>query len=425
MLKNILIVISVFISITGLKSQTTISLDSCLKLTEKNHPVARQKANYARISEIKTDILRSNYLPTLSLNAKASYQSETFSLEIDLPPGMNLNLPTPPLDQYSVYAELRQIVWDGGITSSLKETEKLYLKAEDKKNDIELLKLQEQTENIFFSILFYNESEQQLKIVINDLISKRKSIDSAIKNGVLTPDNYDIIDAEILKIEQKMAGIIESRKASIKILNELTSSNFPDSLQLIEPETIAIAEFDGTNNRQELQIFDIQKQIFGSNINTLSKKRMPQFYVFAQGGYGNPGLTMIKDEWSPYFIAGGVISWNLLDKNNTIRNKEILKINTEIIDNEIEIFNKNIASAAFNQLAEIKKLEEYIKRDLKIILLRENISKTAEIKLNNGTITSTEYIGVLTEKHNAIIEYNIHKIQIMKATRNYLRIINK
>lgn len=425
MKKHISIILLIIFSFSSVYSQTILTLDSCINLTIKNHPLAKQKSDYKKLNKLKTDNLKSNYLPTLSFNAKATYQSETFSLEIDMPPGMNLNLPTTPLDQYSIYLEAKQVLWDGGITKTLKETEALNLLALNKRNDIELFKLQEQTENVFFSILFFSESEKQLNVVRNDLISRRKSISSAIKNGILTPDNYDIIDAEILKIEQKIDGIRESRKATIVILSELTSVNFTDSLILIEPEFKTITSFEGTNNREELQLFDIQQQIITSNIKTINKKRMPQFYLFAQGGYGNPGLTMIKDEWGTYFIGGAMLSWNIWDKNNTKRTTKIMKINSEIIDTQTEIFNKNIIIAANKELAEINKLKKYIITDLKIIALRKNISKKAEIKLNNGTITSSEYISFLNEKNNAIIEYQIHKIQLLKAKRNYFRIINK
>lgn len=425
MIKKIPLILVLAFAFGSMSGQTVLTLDSCINLTVKNYPLAKQKADYEKISELKTNNLKANYLPTLSLNAKATYQSETFSIDIETPSGFNLNFPIPPLDQYSVYAEAKQVIWDGGITKSLKETEGLRLSSKKKRNDIELIKIEEQTENVFFAILFLNEAEKQLNVVKNDLISKRKSIASAIKNGILTPDNDDIIEAEILKLEQKISEIKESKKASIKTLSVFTCIELPDSLILIEPKFKTITSFDGTNTREELQLFDIQQQILNSNINTMDKKRMPKFYLFAQLGYGNPGLTMLKDEWGTYFIGGAMLSWNIWDKNNTKRTNEILRLNSNIIDSQKEIFNKNIIIAANSKIAEINKLESFLKTDLKITALRKNISEKAEIKLNNGTITSSEYISLLNEKNNAIIEYQIHRIKLLKAKRDYYRIINK
>jgi outer membrane protein TolC len=424
MIKFISTMAVILLTFAGLSAQTIITLDSCINLSKQNHPLSKQKSEFEKINVLKTNNLKSNYLPSLTFNAKATYQSQTFSIDIQTPPGMTINFPIPPLDQYSVYAEAKQVIWDGGITKSLKETESLNLLAEIKKNEIEIIKLEEQVENVYFSILFYIESEKQLNVIINDLKSRRKSVVSATENGILTSDNIDIIDAELLKLEQKIAGIKESRKASISILKELTSVEFEEPMIFAEPQVKIIPEFTGTNKRDELELFDIQKQILNSNINSLNKKRMPQLYIFAQGGYGNPGLTMIKDEWSTYYLAGAMLSWNIWDKNITKRTNEILKINSELIDNQEEIFNKNIIIASNNELAEILKLESYIVTDLKIIALRENISKKAEIKLDNGTITSSEYISTLNEKNTALIDYQIHKIQLLKANRNYLRIIN-
>ena len=58
---------------------------------------------------------------------------------------------------------------------------------------------------------------------------------------------------------------------------------------------------------------------------------------------GNPGLTMINNEWNPYFIIGAKLTWSIWDKNNTKRNKEILKINYLIR------FNKRCFPQNFNK----------------------------------------------------------------------------
>ena len=36
----------------------------------------------------------------------------------------------------------------------------------------------------------------------------------------------------------------------------------------------------------------------------LNVRHLPQFGLYVQGAYGNPGLNMLKNEFSPYYIAG-------------------------------------------------------------------------------------------------------------------------
>jgi len=423
-MKNLIILILIFFS-TNTSSQIKLELDSCIEMTIKNYPLFKEKALNKKISDLNIKNNRSNYLPALGFEGKATYQSDVFSLNIEFPDiqGFEIVLPDPPLDQYNFSLNLTQLIYDGGTIKNLNIIEQKKLLAEHKKTDVELFKLKENVEKTYFSILIFQKTEEQFLLTIKELQQKKKTVRSAVTNGILTQENIDILQAEIYKLEQNLIEIEESKKAGIKILQELMSYVIPEEISLKLPENFDLQIDSIKISRHEHELFSIQNDIFKANKKLLQANRLPKLGAFAQGGYGNPGLTMINDEWNSYFIVGAKLSWNIWDRNKTKRNTEILKINSALINTKKESFDKSINILCEKELAEISKLEKMIEKDKDIITLQENICKKAGSKLNNGIITSTDYITLLNDKNRSIIKSEIHKIRLIQSKRNYIRIL--
>ena len=419
-----LIIFILLIYNTNVYSQDTLYLDSCISISLKKYPIFQDKILNNKISDLNIKNNKSIFLPDIDFEAKASYQSDIFRLDIEFPdiPGFEFNFPDPPLDQYNFSINVFQLIYDGGSVKNLNFIEQKKLSAELKKTDIELYKLREQVENIYFSILMLQKTEEQLILTVNEIKQKKKTVQSAVTNGILTSDNIDILQAEIYKLEQNLIEIEENKNSGIKILQELMSTELSDNTKLKLPNDFELKIDSLTISRPEDELFTIQTDILKANEKLLQSNRLPKLGAFAQGGYGNPGLTMINDEWNPYFIVGAKLSWNIWDKNNTIRKKDILKINSELIDTKRKTFHKNINILCEKELAEISKLERMIVKDIEIIKLQNNICKKASSKLNNGIITSTDYISLLNDKNRSVINSEIHKIQLIRSKRNYIRI---
>ena len=62
--------------------------------------------------------------------------------------------------------------------------------------------------------------------------------------------------------------------------------------------------------RPELNLFAAQNQQLEAQRKQLTAKNLPRLDLFVQGAYGNPGLNMLKNEFSAYYVAGVRLSWN-------------------------------------------------------------------------------------------------------------------
>jgi len=131
---------------------------------------------------------------------------------------------------------------------------------------------------------------------------------------------------------------------------------------------------------------------------------------------------MISQEFNSFYYVGVGLSWKFWDWSKTKREKQILSLNKELITTQENTFNKQINVALKNESSKIKIYEDAIETDKEIIRLREEVSESARLKLDNGVITSTDYITELSKETQAKIAFETHKIQLVQSKVNYLYI---
>ena len=129
---------------------------------------------------------------------------------------------------------------------------------------------------------------------------------------------------------------------------------------------------------------------------------------------------MVSDEFDTFYIVGVGLSWNIWDWNQTKRKKQVTLINKNLITTQKASYDKQIMVSIHNELANIATMQSTIISDKEIIELREEVTNSARSKLENGVITSTEYITELSAETQAKINYETHKLQLLQSKVNYL-----
>ena len=83
------------------------------------------------------------------------------------------------------------------------------------------------------------------------------------------------------------------------------------------------------------------------------------------------------------------------------------------VQKETFLFNTHLEITQNNR--EIMKLTELMKNDEEIITLRNNIKKSAQAKVANGTLTVTEMLREVTAENIAMQDKILHEIQLLSA----------
>jgi outer membrane protein TolC len=410
-------IISIFgiflLSLINASAQKPLSLDFCKEAALKNYPVIKQRALIEESKNYQISNASKAYLPQFGINAQASYQSDVTRLPLD---NLPFKVQSLDKDQYKITADFNQVIFDGGNTSLQKDIHKAQAAIDQEKIELELYKVKERVTQLYFSILILNENQKQLDITKSDLENNLKRIQVQKDNGLSFQSNIDQIKSEILKIKQRNAEIKASQRAYLQMLSLFMGTELNETSKFEQPVKPV-----NTNqiNRPELKIFEKQSELVLTQNRMSLTKSLPKANLFGQGGYGRPGLNMLKNEFEWFYIAGVRINWTFSNLYTFGKERKINQINRDIINNQSEIFLLNTNINLKQQENEIKKLEELIQTDNELLTLRTNIKKTSEIRLQNGIIGASDYINDLNQEEISRQNKFVHETQLLMALYQY------
>ncbi|WP_426431119.1 TolC family protein [Winogradskyella sp. HB-48] len=393
-------------------TQNTISLNECYEGLKTNYPLVKQRAILEQQKEVELSAIRAKTLPQLNLNAQATYQSDV--TEVPLP-----NTGIEPLnnDQYRATLTANQLIFNGGKIKASQGLQNIITDRKQQEVEVNVYQLKQRVNQLYFSILLIDEQRALLKIREQQLNSKLNEVKSGIKNGVLLPTSDKVIETELLKIFQQNQEAINNRSKLIASISSLTG--LPISVETGFQKPLLSINAGSELNRPELGLYGLQKEEIQQQQNILSKSSVPELNGFATGGYGNPGLNMLENDFTSYYIVGLKLNWNVFDWNNNKKQRQALDYSKELISNQEEVFKLNTKTALNEQLKEIETLESSIEIDEQLIDLQQEVVNTSESQLKNGIITTSEYITELTKLYEAENLFNQHKTQLELAKANY------
>jgi Outer membrane protein len=398
------------------QTSSAITLRYCQDEALTNYPSAKDKALIKTAWELRLSSLQSGYLPQVSLNGQATYQSDGINITLPLPTGSKSM--SQAKDQYKATLDINQVIYDGGTIRYQRKLEESSSTADIQQVEVDLYKIKEQVNNAYFLLLSLQQNSKLLNVTLNEIKDHENLVSSSVQNGVLTPADLDVLKAEHLKVEQQLAEIDISRKSTLTILSILINKPVPDSARFELP---VISEKDTSGSgRPEYKLFDVQSERLDDSRKLTGSQLMPKVYAFAQGGVGRPGLNMLSNNFESFYILGASFKWTLWDWNKNRKDRQVLDVQKQMIQDKRETFDKNLNIDLQNRLAAIEKLEEALKRDDQIVELRGRVTKTSASKLENGVITSTDYLADLNAETSAKINLETHKIQLIQAKANYL-----
>jgi outer membrane protein TolC len=174
-----------------------------------------------------------------------------------------------------------------------------------------------------------------------------------------------------------------------------------------------------TNLRPEFGVFGLMQQKLEATKKLTISKDMPRVYGFGTAGYGNPGYNIFKEGSAFFYTVGAKVTWNFWNWNQTSREKQIIDLNTKIIENQKNAYDLANRSQVQQYLADVIKAEELLKSDDEIIDLRKSITLSAASQLENGTITATDYVTEQLAEEQALITRNLHKMQLLQSKALY------
>lgn len=395
-----------FFSLLEARAQT-VTLEECQTMARENYPaisrfsIIEQSKNYTLANANKA------YLPQLSLEAKATYQSDVITIPLDMP---GIEIPVPDKDQYQIVAQANQIIWDGGKIAAKKEMIEAGAVVEEKTLETELYSLRERVNQLYFGILLVQEQLKQQVVMEEELQRNHDIVESYVENGIANQADLSTVKIEMLKAGQQRIQMESAQTAYLQMLSILIGNKISKETEFVKP-SVSNDNSSVIIKRPELELFSAQEATIDAQTNELKSTIMPAIGAFVQGGYGKPGLNMLQNEFDAFFLGGVKLSWNfgsLYTYKNSVRSNELKKLN---IDTQRDTFTHNLNMQISQQQNEIEKYRKTMKDDEEIIRLQQQIKDAAEAKVENGAMTVSDMLKELTALEMAKQAKLLHEIQ--------------
>ena len=396
-----------------------LSLDSCQSMARKNHPLLRQAGIIDEISALRQQNIEVSNLPQFDLTARASWQSDVTKMVLNIP---GVTGPKPlSKDQYKAYVDIRQKLYDGGVAKKREELEEADRLVSRQQNETELYKIRETVNSLYFNALIIQENLRIVDLKKETLDARIKIVSSAVNNGVTLPNDLDQLKAEKILTQQQETEFNSMRKVSLSLLEIITGTTISEQTTLIKPQVSTISE-QSELKRPELELFTLQKAKLEKSSELLSTSRKPFVYAFGQAGYGRPGFNMLDNSFADYYMLGAGMTWNLWDWHKTRRDKASIKLQQTLIDTNLDQFNRAIKLSLSQEENSFQKIKDLISTDEQLVTVKDQISKRSAVALENGTITSADYIRDLNGLLQAKANLETRKVLLVQASVNYQNI---
>ncbi|MBK6290409.1 MAG: TolC family protein [Ignavibacteria bacterium] len=404
-MKNSISLTLILLLASTLSQGADLTLDTCLKRARVNYPLSKQSDLIARSESYSIDNAYRGYLPQLYIVGHASYQSEVTEVPVRIP-GFSFE----PLskDQYRIHAELNQMIYDGGSMGKQSTIASANAAVSKEQLEVELNKLRDRVQNLYFGILLLSEQIEQIRLKIADIDATISSVRGAVENGAALKSTLALLEAESLTARQKQIGLRSSRQSYAAMLGMLIGTQVDTTTRLIRPGDIPLSD---TIRRPELPLFAAQQEAITARKELITTRYIPRISAFATGGYGRPGLDMLKNEFRPFYIVGLRLNWQLTDLYASSSEQDLLEVEQATIGVQRETFLLNTRVTMTQQRQEITTYDEMLRLDDEIVNKRSSVLASSKAQVENGTRTAHDYMRDLNDLDVARRDRSFHAIQ--------------
>lgn len=393
------------------------SLEECRQAAEHNYPIIRQYDLIARTTELTVRNIQKAWFPQISVTAQGSYQNKVTAWPENLQgifAQMGIQLQGLSRDQYKVGIDVRQTLFDGGAIGSRREIARGEGAVQAAQTEVDLYKIGQRVHEMYFALLLLDE-QLRLNADVNALLrSNEQQLAAMLKSGTASAGDFENVKAERLSAEQQQTELLSQRQTLQRLLS-LFCGIPVDSIRRPAVPNLP----SGENKRPELRLFDRRLQLTDAQEKAVDAQLLPQFGLFAQGYYGNPGLNLFEDmmkrRWSWNGIAGLKLTWNLSALYTHRNEKSKLRVQRELIENARQQFLFNNRLDETQQSENVRRFRAIAQRDGEIIALRTAVRKAAESKLAHGIIDVNGLLREINKENAAKTQQAIHEIDMLKA----------
>ncbi|MEQ9065020.1 MAG: TolC family protein [Vicingaceae bacterium] len=390
-----------------------LSLDSCVRQSIRNFKYDLETKAVEEYGELLAKNAGKSWYPELNLEYRSTFQNQ----QIEFPSSALTGGPEVPLDFHRLLLNFSQTIYDGSVSAHRKHIENYSTQSKKIELESRMVDLRAQVTKLYMTSLLIEEQSMILESNRKSLSAQVDRIRASAEGGLSLETDLLSMEAELLGLEMKEVELKSQKELFLDQLLVLMGIEGSQDADLTAPIVVLVdAAFD---NRPEIRLMqnnialmESQKKLYGSS-------RIPKVQLFGSAGAGNPGYNIIDNTVQPMGLIGLGIRWDIWDWNETANSKSVLALKQGNIEFAIERRLIGLESDLNQQRSEISKLDDLMQHDNQMVELRTAVVNIKSSQLENGVITSSDYLMELNKLTRAQIDRKAHELEMVQAKLNY------
>lgn len=411
------------ISLIGIQPtpSDTLSLADIHKEVEANYPLGQKIDLQNDITELNKKIAGSAAYPRLQFGASATYQSEV--TELPFSSSGPVSSPSLSKDQYKATMEASQMIYNSGAIGIQKKLEEIRGQEKNASTKVELHKVKEQVNQVYFGILLAQEQLQVISTLMKNLKAQIKEVSSKVEHGVLLPSQQYTLQAELINARQDSIEIQSNIASGYEMLGALVGTDINPQAKLQQPHVEWPLADERPRERPEYALFETNRQVLNSQKELAKTKKWPSLSAFGNATYGRPGYNVFDDDLHGFYMVGLRLQWSFWDARNAEKKQQVYQLQQKTITEEERAFERQLKTGLRKVREQIALFEEQLKQDQQIITLREKVVNEKASQMKNGRVTATEYVTELSKVTQARLSQMIHRTRLAESKVEYQTIL--
>lgn len=393
-----------------------LSLNEARSMARDNFPAIRQYRMIEQSRDFTLDNVAKGWLPQVSISVGAYGFTDILKSDPKMGQmGMDMN-------NFMANASvmIKQSLYDGGQIAARKKVVWAESQVQKQQLDVSMYAINEQVDQLFFSILLLDEQLEQNALLQKDLATSEQTIRSMMTGGIANQTDLDAILVERLKAEQQNESLLASRQSYLRMLGVFVGKDLTAAADTLEKPAQGYVR--ANVNRPELKYYASQNLLLDAQRKQLNTQLRPTVGIFGMGMVHSKMSDMLNNGM---MVAGVSVSWNigaLYTRKNDIRKIEVQR---QINDSQREVFLFNNRLQNEEADGAIASLKRQIEKDEEIVRLRENIRGKSDRKVELGTKSVNELVSDINAVSLARAQKAMHEIQLLKEIYRQKNINNE
>jgi outer membrane protein TolC len=365
--------------------------------------------------------------PSISVQALAQYQSDVPTPPPFFPGGQPAF--EGPKGTVDLYTRVDQRIWDPTVEARI-GLERASLSEAQAGVQSALYALRQEVNDAFFAAALLQQRAGALAATITDLDTRLAEARIRVDAGAMLPSDAAMIEASLLTRRQDEEQMLVDRTTALSRLTVITGQSMsidtPLDIPDLESAVAAVPpDADTARSRPEFVQFERSRERLARQQDVTTAQDRPRVSAFGRAGIGRPGLNFISDEFEFYALGGIQLQWSPWNWGTSGRQREAYAIDQQIVAADEAAFARTLRVASDADRATVERLRRALALDDRIVLLREDVARTADVRFKEGAITSADYVERSTELLQARFARAGHQVELAQASARLLTTLGR